>query len=71
MEKHDAAQSMAGGALSLTLIDVLFDAGIITKEQAREALTKAAKLIGTASSEAPQAHDVLYSRLRGKYSERQ
>ena len=70
MDSYNTAQAMAGGALALTLIEVLFDAEIITKEQARKALMQAGKLIGSTSPEAPQAHDVLALRLRGKFSER-
>lgn len=73
MEDHESyskGKILAGSVLSITLLDVLFDKGLLTLSESRDALLKASRACGELDDrpERNRSFDILSELLKGKYS---
>ncbi len=72
MDKNALGSAIAGGAIAAALIEVLFDKGALTLEEARTVLDRALRLIGphVQADGGFEASNIIPSMMKGRFTER-
>ena len=73
MSKNFAAEALVGGTVALALVEVLFDKGILSREETRNVLNKANRSLDPYMQTLPgalEAGEKITALLRGKLAER-
>jgi hypothetical protein len=71
-DKLALGSAIAGGAIAVALIEVLFDKGTLTREESRTVLEHALRNVGfhQRANGAREAADIITKLMRGRFSPR-